>query len=157
MNNSKINSIALIVLVTINLVLLGFIFKNKSQHPNEHFDKHPIQPKDIISNKLNFDANQISIYTIEIQKHRTEISSLDDQIKSSKQQLYSLLNTNNSIKSDSLIEDLAALQKKIEITHYNHFLKIKSICKPNQIKDFEELTTELSRLFSKEHPNPKHD
>jgi hypothetical protein len=157
MNNSKLKSVALVVLVLINLVLLSFILKNNHHAKDTQFKHKHQQPKDFIIQKLNFDDNQISLYEIEIQKHRSEISRLEDQIKSSKQLLYSLLKTNNSIKSDSLIEDLAALQKKIEITHFDHFLKIKSICKPNQRNDFEELTTELSKLFSKEHPKPKHD
>ena len=111
MNNSKLKSVALVVLVLINLVLLSFILKNNHHAKDTQF-KHKQQPKDFIIQKLNFDDNQISLYEIEIQKHRSEISRLEDQIKSSKQLLYSLLKTNNSIKSDSLIEDLAALQKK---------------------------------------------
>ena len=44
---------------------------------------------------------------------------------------------------------LADLQKQVESVHYAHFMDIKKICRPDQLSDFDKLTKELSRLFSR--------
>ena len=58
--------------------------------------------------------------------------------------------TIDSVQKDRLFLKLADLQKQIETTHFNHFIDIKKLCKKEQLSDYENLTEELSKLFS--HP-----
>ena len=74
-----------------------------------------------------------------------------------KNELYSHLKTDVTPinRNDSLVIQLADYQSQIETTHYNHFLDIKKLCRQEQLKKYDELTTELSKIFS--HPRrPKH-
>jgi hypothetical protein len=108
-------------------------------------------PREIIIEILHFDENQIVKYEKTIQEHQKLIRKLDSSIRKTKNELYQLLNEEkiDSSQKDSLYLKLANYQKQIETTHYNHFLEIKKLCKKEQLDDYEYLTGELSRLFSR--------
>lgn len=154
MNKSKLLTFAVIVLFLINIVTLSF-FILKSQKGNDikgddMRGKRPL-PREIVIKKLHFDEDQVAQYEALIKVHRDSISAIDDKIKMYKNGLYQeLAKTENQDIVDSLFVQIAAAQTSIEKLHYNHFLDIKKLCKPNQLKDYDELTTELAKIF-----NPK--
>lgn len=64
-------------------------------------------------------------------------------------QLYMLLQgTAEESAPEVLSNEIGTLQRQIEILQYNHFKDIKALCKPNQIGRYDELMTEISRVFS---------
>ena len=146
MNKTKLLSIAVIILLLLNIGILSFLFFKK--HDNHKNEKK--MPKDIVIEKLHFDKNQIEMYEETIASHQKEIHSLDSSIKKTKNELYQLLNseTNYFEQKNSLLLKLADYQKQIETTHFNHFLEIKNICKEDQLADYELLTEELSKIFT---------
>jgi hypothetical protein len=115
-------------------------------------------PREIVIEKLSFNQEQIAAYDVTIKRHQNAIRTLDDSIRNKKNQLYSRLKNNASEidKNDSLVIELGNYQKQIETTHFNHFIEIKNICKPEQIDDFNSLTSELSKIFSGKR-KPKHE
>lgn len=144
MSKIKILYFVVYLLTILNIVLIGKLLFSKEERPLKKM------PRQIIIEKLKFDKSQIDDYEVLIIEHRNVIDSLDDQIKKSKNKLYSyLIKPENSSEKDSLINIIATTQKSIEQTHFNHFLDIKKICKPNQLKDFESLTTDLTSIFAK--------
>ena len=44
---------------------------------------------------------------------------------------------------------------KAEKINLEHFLDIKKLCKPNQMKDYESLTQELANLFGHKMKKPR--
>jgi Spy/CpxP family protein refolding chaperone len=155
MDKIKVLSFAVIALLLLNFGTLGFLLLSGPKH-----DRRPPHrmPKEIIIDKLQLDTNQQAAYQTLIDWHRGTIDSLDQQIRSTKNDLYLQLTqkTINIKTKDSLIEILASNQKKIEETHFKHFQDIKNLCKPNQMNSFNELTEELSRIFGRK-PKPRHD
>lgn len=153
MNKTKVLVFAVIVLVALNFGILGFLFLSK----NNDGPRGRKMPREIVIEKLHFNENQIEAYDKTIKIHQEDIRNLDDSIRSTKNELYQLLNSDtiDSVQKDSLFLKLANYQKQIENTHFNHFLEIKKLCKKVQLSDYENLTEELSKLFS--HPRrPKH-
>lgn len=142
----KLLMIAVIVLVVVNLVTLSFFI---SKGPGDQLGRKAM-PREIIIEKLHFDDKQIAAYEKIILLHQQKIRSLDDSIRRSKNELYQLLRKESITEhlKDSLFLNLANYQKQIEQTHFNHFLAIKSICRADQLNDFENLTEELSKIFS---------
>lgn len=141
-------------MLLINVGIIGYIF---------YTDGIPLSikgkemPRDVVIKKLVFDDQQIKAYEVLIKGHQEKIRFLNDAIRTKKNELYSHLKDNASPIShtDSLIKQIADYQTQIEITHYNHFLDIKKICRPEQMENYNELTTELAKIFS--HPRrPKH-
>ena len=153
MNKTKFLSLAVIVLVILNVFILFFMFFSKENH-----SRHKKMPNEIIIEQLNFDKKQITEYDKLIQNHRKTIRELDGSIRNTKGELYFLLSSDSisSTQKDSLVLQLATFQKEIEVTHFNHFLAIKKICKKEQLADYKNLTNEFCRLFES-NKNPRHD
>lgn len=151
MKKNKLLILSVIVLITINLVLVAFILFRAPHHP-----KHG-GPRNIIIERLQFDNNQIDQYDVFIKKHRSDITSIEEQILTNKNQLYSLLQEEkvDTLKRDSLIALISELHIQIENVNFNHFGEIKSLCTPEQLNDFNLLVNEIAQLFSP-HAKPKH-
>ena len=148
MNKFKFLSLASIVLLVTNVILVGIILFGKPGHPKF------AGPKNIIIEKLGFDENQKKEYDLLIEKHQAGIQKAEAEIKVLKNELYRTLTSGAETNvRDSLISQLGKQQEGIENLHYNHFLELKSICKESQLKSFESLTSELAALFSH---TPKH-
>jgi len=160
MEKTKLLTITVIGLLLLNFGTLGFIFlKGPKGNRPPHGDRP--EPKEIIIEKLHFDAEQQKDYDKLIKWHRGEITKLDGNIRKAKNELYSQLNqaeTNAKIK-DSLIVVINSNQKQIEETHFKHFEDIKKLCHKDQMEDFNSLTEELSKIFSRgQKPHgPRHD
>ncbi|MBK0382335.1 hypothetical protein I5M32_05115 [Pedobacter sp. SD-b] len=151
MSKIKLLTIAVIGLLILNFLIIGFLFTHKPPHPPKKGSEGE-GPKNIIIQKLNFDQQQIADYQKLIDDHQTKLKNLKDQIKETKQLLYQQLNTDDPTISHQLEGKLGALQTEIEQTHYQHFLEIKKLCKSDQLKNYQELTEELAQLFNQNQP-----
>lgn len=150
MNKVKFLYLLIAILVATNVGVLLFMFSHKPPHP-------PMEggPKNEIAHKLNFSPEQVEKYETIIKDHRSSIDKIESEIKTSKNNLFSTLKLSKSTKKDSIITKLGDLQEEIESAHYSHFEKLKAICIPEQMDEFEELTNELGRLFAPPHPPKK--
>jgi len=154
MNKIKLLSFAVIGLLFLNIGIVCFLYLTR---PNSNHDHDPRKPKDIIIEKLHFDANQIKKYESFITIYRKNNDSLNVSNKEIKTLLYSQLKqpiVNNKIK-DSLIQLLTINQKRIEESNFKHFLDIKNLCRKSQIDDFNSLTEDLEKLFSNQNKKPR--
>ena len=152
MSKTKLLTFAIIALFIINITTLSFfIFKGPKNGHNS--------PREIIIKKLDFDGNQIVAYDKIIKKHRGSIISIDREIIGLKNNLYKELSNPRKEKVvDSLFLEIGNNQSVIEKLHYNHFLEIKKLCKPEQLENYNLLTSELTRLFNPNNPKrPKHN
>jgi Spy/CpxP family protein refolding chaperone len=162
MEKTKLLTITVIGLLLLNFATLGFLFISgtKGHKPPHDIPEGRHEPKEIIIERLHFDANQQKEYGQLIEWHRRKIRQLEDSIRVSKNELYMLFN--NDIVDEkakvTLINEIALFQKQIEATHFKHFEDIKKLCKPEQQVYFNELTEELGRLFSRNKPpRPRHE
>ena len=149
MNKIKFLKYLVLGLFLLNIMTISSLIF--AEIDNNNTKNHPPKPDKIIVEKLHFDNIQQQQYRKLITWHRRRIDNFDLQIKKNKQLLYFELSKENIDlkRKDSLISNLSFIQNEIETTHFQHFEDIKKICKPNQIKDFENLTKELTIIFSK--------
>lgn len=158
MSKSKLLIFAVISLFVINIItLLFFVIKDSNKKPRH--DKGPRRsPKDFVIEKLEFDKEQVASYESTIKKHGDSVTKIDKEIFFLKNSLYNeLSNSSNKKLTDSLFVQIANNQSIIEKLHYNHFLEIKKICKPEQLNNYKSLTNELTKLFSSQKPQkPQH-
>jgi protein CpxP len=152
MNRTKLLTIAVIGLLLLNSGILGMLFLNKPPRPphGEMLQPNGEGPKMIIIERLHFDESQQKQYQILIDEHRGKTKELNRASREMHDELFSLLKTENINKSkaDSIIQQIADNQKAIEHLNFDHFQEIKSICKSEQVKDFEILVSELGELFA---------
>jgi len=141
MNKIKLLIAVIAVLVISNGILL-FMHLNRPNPKGEG-------PKDYIIEKLHFDTQQAKIYERTIHQHRKAIHENEQEMNLLRNALYrQLASAEDSSNIDSVLSLIAQQQEKAERINYNHFLEIKQICKPEQLKDFNELTQEIAQLFS---------
>jgi periplasmic protein CpxP/Spy len=95
--------------------------------------------------QMKFDANQEATYW----KLRDSIIVIQkpvmDSIRSAKKRFFDLLNQPDA--SDSLLMDrsneIADLQKKLDIVTFRHFQKVRAICRPDQLQKFDTVIKEI--------------
>lgn len=143
MNKINVLSFALVVMFLANMACL-FVFLGSPKH-------RPEGPKVIIAETLGFDKSQMKAYDELIASHRASIEQYDDSIQVYKSNLYLHLNASDSLIQKYCVDQINQFQKRIEYTHLKHFNEIKQLCKPNQLKSFDQLQSRLAELFKKPH------
>jgi len=155
MKTNKFYLIIIVALLCCNLVLVFFLLNGPQKGPNNRPMGGPgmHEPKRVIIDKLHFDDAQVMQYEEVIEAHFKSISDYDRQINGLKKTLYIQLKSPKEETNQSIIlNQIGEIQEQIEQTHFNHFLEIKNICRPDQMDDFDALSEELVRLFNREKP-----
>jgi protein CpxP len=152
MNRTKLLTIAVLGLLVINLITLIFIFTNKREHHHDPRGNQSHQnegPKKIIIDFLNFDSSQQKQYEVIIKDHQFKMKEFNRKSRELHDQLYSLLTAVDidKTKSDTIIQQIAENQKELDNLNFDHFQKIKAICKSDQLKMFNGLVIDLTHLF----------
>ncbi len=150
MNKTKLLSIAVIGLLILNFGTLAFLFfKPAAQHhqpPGEG-------PKQLIIERLGFDAEQQKQYSILVDEHRSKMHALNRASRQMHDELYSQLKNQvpDKTKTDSIIQKIAENQTELDNLNVDHFQKIKTICKSDQLDKFNALVDDLTELFAPHH------
>jgi Spy/CpxP family protein refolding chaperone len=156
MSRTKLLTIVIVALLLLNLGTLGVLLFQK---PGGHGKMPPPGegPKMIIIERLKFDDEQQKQYEVLIDDHRKRTRELHDASHKLHKELYSLLSseTADRAKADSIILMIADNQKDLDNLNFDHFQQIRMICKPEQIRSFNELAEDLSELFGPKGP-PAH-
>jgi hypothetical protein len=140
MNRFKYIVVIIVVLLIGNFTLSILLLVVKNTHR---------EPKIIISEKLHFDKAQVKKYESFIRDHRKKIDESDRNMLKVRNELFEQLKNKEDLpKIDSLMSEIGRQQVEAEKINYHHFLEIKKLCKPSQLKDFERLTGEIAPLFS---------
>ena len=149
MNKVTFLIVSAIVMLCLNIVIIAY-FITTNDLPFLNAKRK--MPREIVIEKLHFNHSQIRQYDVFIKAHQKKIKQLNDAIRFTKNKLYAQLQNNSSpiTQKNELVAIIISYQRQIEITHYNHFLEIKRICKKDQLQQYNELTRELAKIFN--HP-----
>ncbi len=151
MQKTKLLYILIAGLLVSNLMLVGFMLLHKPPHMPPPPGKHG-GPRDIVIERLHFNKQQVADYDKLIKTHHETIQNEDKHIRDIKRALYATLTSaEDAALKDSLIQEIANTQQRIEQTNYEHFTDIKKLCTPEQQPYFEELSHDIARLFAGPH------
>lgn len=143
---NKISKIIIALLILSNAIAIGFLFLGKKNH------MPAMNPMKVIIEKLDFDKNQQQEFSELVDAHRKEIQAIYETITQSKNELYQGLKSENPAMNDSLLIKVTDAVKQIEISHFNHFVDIKSLCKDTQKQEFNKMADELTTIFQPKKP-----
>ena len=106
-------------------------------------------PKRIIIERLHLDAQQQEAYQLLINEHRQKMDRLNETARGLHDQLFTLLKSTpvDTAEARSLMQQIAANQLATEQLNFDHFSKIKALCKGPQSDDFNTLVNDLGQLF----------
>jgi protein CpxP len=150
MTKTRLLTIAVVGLLLVNFGLLAFLVINRPMVPTRGGGRQPIGegPKKMIIRKLDFNEEQVARYEDLIGGHQGTIQTLNKEVSNTKNRLFATLTSDGGSGADSLINRLGILQMQIEKAHYDHFTKVKKLCRPDQEDRFQALTRELAEYFA---------
>lgn len=149
MNKNRLFVALIVLLLTANVVLLVFAFGDRHGPPPRMRG-----PMEKMIRRLHFDEKQADELEALAHEHRRALHAQDDTIMELRRELYLALKTPNAPLSDSLLTELGKQQIKIEKIHYDHFKKLRTLCKPDQLTAFDSLVPDLSSIFNRPGPPP---
>jgi Spy/CpxP family protein refolding chaperone len=96
--------------------------------------------------QMKFDATQEAAYW----KLRDSMISTQrpvmDSIRDAKKRFFDLLNQPGATDSSALIarsNEIAELQKRLDLATFRHFKKVRAICRPDQLQKFDTVIKEI--------------
>jgi len=141
MTKNRFYIFIIIGLLISNMLLVAFILLKK---PPQHSGL-----RNLIIERLKFDENQIQQYDELISQHRRQIREKRHEMTDLKTQYYSLLKNEDKKNGDLLINEIGKLSMETEKINYKHFQDIKRICRPDQMKNFDNLIDDFENLFNR--------
>jgi len=155
MERTKLLTIALVGLLVLNLVTIGFLIRQSGPPPGPGAPGEG--PARLIIDRLRLDAGQQQQYRRLIDAHRRQTRVLADESAQLYRRYYGLLAADqpDTSQASSLSQQIAANQRAVAQLNYAHFRDIKALCRPDQRADFAQLVDELGQLFARpQRPGP---
>lgn len=156
-NQQKLLWIALLVMVVVNLVWLTVQFL-----PAQSSKKmHPPRSMDFIAQELNLSEEQIIKIMSLRSSHFNQMRELHKQNKELKDRYFALVFEDNEKEVSMILNDMNALNYKIEKLTFDHFKAIKETLTPDQQPKLKSLLHDILRPSGPRHghhpPPPPHE
>lgn len=134
--------IIIFVLILINLTTIGFMIYMRPQGPcglgNEG---ERGRPGNYLIKELKFTPEQQKQFDGLREEHHSSVCPLTEEIKNQKSIFFSELKKEqiDSLKVDSMSKLITELHRKVDLTTFWHFNKIRHLCTPQQQQRFDEI------------------
>lgn len=142
----------IILLVILNLSTLLMMWIGRPQRPPGKGG--PISPErekarveQLLKNELGFDKTQTEKYLKMRQEHQEHVTSLRNEIRQLKKQMFDevLKDDSQPMLSDSLLQLAQEKQADLEQLTFQYFLNLKKLCKPEQQDNLQLLIRDVFR------------
>ena len=148
-NKSLIFIIAFLVLTNI-AVLVYFLRPGKKDHDDDRKGgRNGLATA--LQNEVGFDDEQVARYR-ELREEQLKIMRpLMDDIRRSKDSMFRMLGNDAITDSvlDRMAQDIADKQKQMDIRAFNHFKRIRLICRPDQLARYDSVVVKMIRKMGK--------
>lgn len=144
MNKTKFLTVLVVLLLTLNAITLYFIWGKRSDANHRGGGR---TSSEYISKKLNLDPIQQEQLKSLRNKHKLELDSLRKEDKALQEAKTQLLKdgVTDSLQLDSIFSLAAMNKKKFEMAFHTHFMQIRALCRPDQLKLFNETLDEMNK------------
>ena len=140
--------ITIVVLVIINIVALLLLWFGKPRHEDmrgaENRGDEKVRIQEMLKEELEFSTDQAEKFLELRENHHKKSIELNDELMLVKRKMFEeAMYGNKSIISDSLLNLSLEKQSQLEILTFQHFLKLKQICTPEQQKKLFKIVHRL--------------
>jgi periplasmic protein CpxP/Spy len=136
------------ILLLTNIATLSIYWLKKPDHdggPGRDPGNREKKMGQFMVDQMKFDASQEASYWKLRDSMITIQKPVMDSIRSSKKRFFDLLNQPGT--TDSLLiartNEIADLQKKLDLVTFRHFQKVRGICRPDQLQKFDTVIKEI--------------
>lgn len=136
------------ILLLTNIATLSIYWLKKPNHeggPGRDGGNREKKMGQFMVDQMKFDATQEAAYWKLRDSMMVIQKPVMDSIRSAKQRFFDLLNQSDT--SDSTLiarsNEIADLQKKLDLVTFRHFQKVRAICRPDQLQQFDTVIKEI--------------
>jgi hypothetical protein len=112
--------------------------------------RRPPRPQDILKKELQLTDSQMEAYSEMIREHRKVAEPIEKEIHDLKKQLFDF---DIDSAKQQIAEGIGQRQTELEMSLYNHFKKVRTLCNEEQQKKFDEVL--LRALAAGRPPRPE--
>ena len=159
MGSNRFLKIAVVVLLLVNIATLVFMWNGHRQHEGGRPQQHgPNGAFDFLTHELNLDESQIKQFDALRKEHHEAAMLIQEKNHKMHRRFFDLLKNMpaDSVVSTQLADSMAMYQKQMEMLTFNHFKKVREICKPEQQKKFDEVINEALEMMAPHPPKGPH-
>ena len=140
-NRSKVFVAIIVMLMIANIALVSFFLLKKDSGRRDKHEDRKAMIAGFLKNEIGFSAAQLQQYDTLSSRHRDNIKSMFDSLRSSKDKQFKQLAAGNFTDSvlNSVADQSAVSQKTMELQMFNHLKNIRSLCTPVQLPKFDSL------------------
>ena len=153
--NNPLLSILILLLITANVVTLTLLWiHNKNDKGRREMPPPPQGPGgqvfEFVTNELKLDSTQQLSYKKLRDEHQAAQKPLQDSIRKSKDDLFSLLSQANAADADiqTASKKTAEFEQQLDLLTFHHFQKLRAICTAGQQKRFDEIIKDVLRRMA---------
>jgi len=145
------------ILLITNIATLSIYWLKKPPAHDGPFDPGRREKRmgQFMVDQMKFDAQQEASYWKLRDSMINTQKPVMDSIRTAKTRFFDLLNQ-NSVNDSELYNrsnEVAALQKKLDLATFRHFQNVRALCRPDQLEKFDTVIKEIvSRMTPFRHP-----
>jgi len=149
MENLKFYKIAIAILLLLNIGTLAFMWLNRPPSPGAR------GPFMFIVKATGMDEAQQATYRQLRDLHRSKVETFQNQNRQIRAQLFNLLaqKDENDPEVQQLTDSIATLKRQEELLTFEHFRRVREICRPDQQVKFDAALGEAIQSMGP--PRPK--
>jgi protein CpxP len=150
--NNRLLSLITLLLLTANIVTLGYLWTHRSAVVKEPIPQQPPGGPvfEFLTKELQLDSLQQQAYKVLRDEHQSGQRPLQDSIRKAKDALFELLKMQNP--PDVLVQaqsaKAAAAEQQLDLFTFKHFQKLRAICTAAQQKKFDEIIQDILRRMA---------
>ena len=151
--------ITIVVLVIINIAALLLLWLGKPKHDNlrdtENIGDEKVRIQEMLKEELGFSSEQTEKFLKLRENHHKKSIRLNDELVLVKRKMFEeAMYGDKTIISDSLLNLSLEKQTELELLTFQHFLKLKEICTPEQQNKLFEIVHRLLGKAQQSNPPP---
>ena len=153
MSTTRYRNLLIIIgaLLLTNVGVLVYFLNQKRDSPAEPPERARTTVTEMLQDEVGFNEEQTAKYKELKDKQREKIKPMYDSMRKAKDSLFRLLSYVDT--PDSLLTNaadvIAQRQKELDIETFNHFRRVRALCTPDQLPQYDSLVLRLVRKMGK--------
>jgi len=139
MNKQKTLTIAVIVLVMMNIGTLSFLWMNKASQKNHHTKHRRPNVEGYLTKKLSLSDSQAKAFRKARKNHFEQRAKLERSLHADRKHLSQLLSDTDTINQEELIRKITHKSIKLEKIYFKHLQYLRSMCTEEQKIKFDSV------------------
>ncbi len=153
MSRARYRNLLIIIgaLLLTNVAVLVYFLRQEKEPAPQQPDRTRSTVTEMLQDEVGFNEDQTAKYKELKDKQREKIKPMYDNMRKAKDSLFGLLSYPDT--PDSVLnkagEVIAQRQKELDIETFNHFRRVRTLCTPQQLPQYDSLVIRLLKKMGK--------